>query len=334
MAQDTLSEVLRTVRLRGVVFYFMRGGTEWAAEAPPAVEVAAAVLPGAEHVMEYHVVTKGEGWAALPGEPAVRLRAGDIVMFPHGDRHLLSSAPGLRPMGVDTSWMREHRLAPKPIPVAMIGHEGDAFDPRVDSHANIACGFLGFDLRPFNPLLAALPRLLHVPAAEASDGLVALLRQAIESAHAGRPGSDVVLERLSEMLFVDAIRRYVDQLPPEHAGWLPGLRDRYVGKALALLHADPAKPWTIESLAAAVGLSRSAFFDRFVAYIGQPPMLYLANWRMQVAADALRSGSAPVAAVALDVGYESEAAFARAFKRATGSPPATWRRERRLAASP
>jgi AraC-like DNA-binding protein len=131
---------------------------------------------------------------------------------------------------------------------------------------------------------------------------------------------------LSETLFVDAIRRHVEHLPPDTTGWLAGLRDRYVGRALALLHERPAAPWTIEELSGQVGLSRSALHERFVSMIGQPPVQYLTNWRMQLASRLLLDGRATVASVAVDVGYDSEAAFARAFKRLVGMPPAAWRR--------
>ena len=155
------------------------------------------------------------------------------------------------------------------------------------------------------------------------------MQQAVNASQNRRPGAEAVLERMSEMMFVDAVRRYVDTLPEESSGWLAGLRDRHVGRALALLHDEPARDWTVEALAGEVALSRSALYDRFVQLVGQPPMQYLTQWRMQIAAGLLRETSAPVASIALEVGYDSEAAFARAFKRLTGTPPAAWRRGQR-----
>ena len=328
MPRDTLSDVLRSVRLRGAVFYYVSCGAEWAAEAPAAREIAAAVMPGVDHVMEYHVVTKGAGWAAIVGQPPVRLEQGDIVMFPHGDPHVISSAPGLRPPKSDAEWFFATRDAPKPIPVAYHGMEQFVVGaPVPDALTNVVCGFLGCDMRPFNPLIATLPRLLHLPAAGDGAWVAQVMQQAVTASQEKRPGGDAVLERMSEMMFVDAVRRYVDALPEASKGWLAGLRDRHVGRALTLLHGDPARDWTIEALAGEVALSRSALYDRFVQLIGQPPMQYLTHWRMQVAAKLLREGRAPVASIALEVGYDSEAAFARAFKRLTGSPPAAWRRE-------
>jgi AraC-like DNA-binding protein len=332
MPVDTLSDVLRTVRLRGAVFYYVSCGQEWAAEAPPSREIAAAVLPGAEHVMEYHLVTKGGGWATVDGLPPARLAAGDIVVFPHGDPHVMASAPGLRPASADKAFYFATRDVPKPMPVNYLGVDVFSLDaPMPNAPNNLVCGFLGCDAGPFNPLIATLPRLLHLPAS-GDPWSTAMLEQAMQAAQTRRPGTEALLERISEIMFVDAIRRYVEALPEQSAGWLAGLRDRHVGRALALLHAEPARDWNMDELARESALSRSALYERFVQLVGQPPMHYLTQWRMQVAARLLREGRANVAAVAQEVGYESEAAFARAFKRETGSPPAAWRRASRAAA--
>ena len=327
MTTDTLSDVLRSVRLRGAVFYYLSFDQEWAVEAPPAVEIADAVIPMAEHVMEYHVMTKGSGWAAIVGESPVRLAPGDIVMFPHGDAHVLSSGPGIRPTRIDPDWVYATRYDPKPIPVVFqTPHEFSYGTPAPGSLNNVACGFLGCDLRPFNPLIATLPRLLHLPAGDDGAWISLLMRQAVNASQDKQPGAEAVLERISEMMFVDAVRRYVENLPDESTGWLAGLRDRQVGRALALIHQDPAHPWTVEALAGEAAMSRSAFYERFDRLIGQAPMQYLTQWRMSVAASALRQTRAPIAAIALDVGYDSEAAFTRAFKRSVGTPPGRWRR--------
>jgi AraC-like DNA-binding protein len=328
MSQDTLSEVLRSVRLRGAFFFYVNGGRDWAAEAPPSKEIAAAVMSGVDHVMEYHVVAQGDCWCAIVGEPPVRLAVGDVVVFPRGDAHVMSSAPGMRadPM---VSWYYEAKIDRLPFRIAYDGMAGPSAElpPGVQSQTTLLCGFFGCDLRPFNPLVATLPRMLHLRGSEGAGWTGQFIRHAVDESQSRRPGGEALLERMSEMIFVDAVRRYVDTLPEESTGWLSGLRDRYVGRALALMHEKPAGSWTIDELGRQVGLSRSALHDRFVQLIGQPPMQYLTQWRMQVAAGLLRSGSANVASIALDVGYDSEAAFARAFKRATGLPPAAWRRQ-------
>jgi AraC-like DNA-binding protein len=335
---DTLSDVLRTVRLRTAVFYYVSCDGNWAAEAPTSRDIATAVMPDAEHVMEYHVLTSGECWVGLVGEPAIKMKRGDVVLLAQGDSHVLSSAPGMR-ADPDVNGYFQMGRAQRPFRIhydasgasAITDFESPAASATPGT-ASFVCGFIGCDLKPFNPLIATLPPLLHLPA----EGRSAISEQfatfaAAESA-ARRPGSEALLERLSEMMFVDAIRRHVEHLPQHTTGWLAGLRDRYVGRALALLHERPAAPWTIEDLSSQVGLSRSALHERFVALIGQPPVQYLTNWRMQLASRLLLEGRSTVATVAIDVGYDSEAAFARAFKRLVGMPPAAWRRSHELGA--
>lgn len=326
MSHDTLSDVLRTVRLRGAVFFYVSGGTEWAAEAPAAKEIAPAVMPGAEHMMQYHVVTDGACWAGIVGQAPERMGAGDIVLFPHGDAHVMSSAPGMR-ADPNVAWYTGANIDALPIRIAYEGTSGpQPAPPGRSGLTSLVCGFLSCDVTPFNPLIATLPRMLHLRAGDGGGWVVPFLQQAVAESHAARPGSEAMLARMSEMLFVDAVRRHVDALPAESTGWLAGLRDRFVGRALTLLHQRPADAWTIDDLGRQVGLSRSALHERFVQFVGQPPIQYLARWRMQVASGLLRNTNATVAAIALEVGYDSEAAFARAFKRATGLPPATWRR--------
>lgn len=334
MERDILSDLLRSVRLRGAVFYYVSYSGPWAAQTQAASEIADAVLPGCEHVMEFHMVAKGNGWAATHGHDPVRLGKGDIVMFPQGDSHVMSSAPGLTPEKRETQWVRSQRDLPKPIPVSQVNgimHAGEPMPVEV-AESVLVCGFLGCDLRPFNPLVGALPRLLHLPASRAGHWVGHVIEQAVAETHQRRPGGEAVLERLAEMMFVDSARRYLDGLPDDATGWLAGLRDRYVGRALALLHEAPARSWTIDELGRAVGLSRSALHERFVQFLGQAPMQYLTQWRIQVGAGLLRNTSRTVADIADDVGYESEAAFSRAFKRLVGIPPAAWRRHRQSSA--
>ncbi len=327
MNQDTLSDVLRSVRLRGALYFHVSGSREWAAEAPPSHEIAAAVMPGAEHVMEFHVVLAGACWAAAVGGEPVHLAAGDLVIFAHGDPHVISSAPGMRALP-DAQGYSRRQQEPRPftlhLDVSEV-HAGTA--PAGASDTVLVCGFLGCDLRPFNPLIASLPRLLHLPSSDGQDWAVQCMRQAAAESTHRRPGGGAMLERLSEMMFIDAMRRYLGALPEDSHGWLVALRDRFVGRALTLLHAAPAEPWTVEELGQRVGLSRSALHERFAALVGCAPMQYLANWRIQVGANLLRDTACTVAAVANQVGYDSEAAFARAFKRLVGQPPAVWRRK-------
>jgi AraC-like DNA-binding protein len=326
MSQDTLSDVLRTVRLKGAVFFYVNGGPEWAAESPASKDIASAVMPGAEHVMQYHVVTAGDCWAGIVGQPPVRLSAGDVVLFPLGDAHVISSAPGMR-AEPNVAWFYETKIDQLPIRIAYDGTNGPIPAPSGQiGPTTIVCGFISCDVRPFNPLIATLPRMLHLRATEVGGWVAQFLQQAVAESNASRPGSEAMLARISEMLFVDAVRCYVEALPPDGTGWLAGLRDRFVGRALMAMHASPAEDWTMDELGRRVGLSRSALHDRFVEFVGQPPMQYLTHWRMQLASGLLRSSNATVATIAQEVGYDSEAAFARAFKRLVGAPPAAWRR--------
>ena len=327
MSHDILSDVLRCVRLRGALFFYVNAGRNWAAEAPPSRDIAAAVMPDSEHVMEYHVVTSGSCWGAIVGETPGRLETGDIILFPHGDPHVISSAPGMR-AHADVPGYFNNKVEQLPFTLRLDGPESPAPPASDDGEAaTLVCGFLGCDVRPFNPLIATLPRLLHLRADEFRSWTAACMLQAAAESQDKRPGGEAMLERMSEMMFVDAVRRYVETLPEDSRGWLAGLRDRFVGRALALMHDAPATEWTVDELARRVGLSRSALHERFAEVVGQPPMQYLANWRMQAGARLLRDTKATVASVAQDVGYDSEAAFARAFKRLVGTPPAAWRRQ-------
>lgn len=316
---DALSDVLRAVRLTGAVFFDVRASEPWVAESPPGGSIAGSIFESSDHLMSYHVVTRGHAWANLDGEPPLRLSAGDVVVFPHGDAHALSSAPGLRHQP-DLSLFRrptDGRLLP--FSLNMNGATDDA--------DHVVCGFLGCDAGPFNPLLSALPRMIRV--SDAAGGAIGTFaRFAATETSEPRMGGECVLGRLSEMMFVDVVCRYLETLPADGRGWLAGLREPFVGRALTALHRDPARAWTLEQLAREVGLSRSALAERFMQFVGQPPVQYLTNWRMQLAANHLLTGTCGVAEIAERVGYESEAAFSRAFKKAVGTPPSQWRRHR------
>jgi len=334
MSHDTLSDVLRSVRLRSAVFYYVSCGENWAAEAPDSREIAATVMPGADHVIHYHVLTKGECWAAVAGEQPVKMRRGDILVLPQGDAHVMSSAPGLRAR-IDPQWLDELKQQQRPFRIAYQGSTGpkmsgeptNAIFQDDASPTTMVCGFIGCDVRPFNPLIATLPKVMHLAAKDGGIWNEQFVQLAVTETGSKRAGSEALLERMSEMMFVDAVRRHVDSLPENSSGWLAGLRDRFVGRTLALLHEKPSFDWNLDELSKQVGLSRSALHERFVELAGQAPMQYLTNWRMQLASRLLRDTQSSVASIALEVGYDSEAAFSRAFKRSVGAPPASWRRQ-------
>jgi AraC-like DNA-binding protein len=318
MDTDVLSDVLRAVRLSGATYFDFDLSSPWVLEAPASGDIAGRVIPGAQRVFEYHLIARGECWAAALGQPPIHLREGDLLLLPHGDAHALSSAPGMR-ASVDLSF---YKRAPATLP--MVYEVGGGGLPR----ARVVCCFLGCDVRPYNPLLSALPPVIHLSATGSrgtAGWLSTLFTIAVGESDSPQPGRENVLGRLSELMFVETIRRYVATLPAAETGWLAGLRDPIVGQALAALHGETSEAWTIERLARRVGLSRSAFAERFTWLVGQPPMQYLAMWRMQLASRLLIEGK-QVAAAADAVGYESEAAFSRAFKKLMGLAPATWRR--------
>ena len=314
---DALSDVLRAVRLTGAVFFDVLASEPWVAETPRGGSIVGALFPGADHLIPYHVITGGACFGGLIGEPAIHLAAGDVIVFPHGDAHAMSSAPGMRDAPDPAKFCRpgEGQL---PFSISM----GDAPDP-----AHLVCGFLACDARPFNPLLSALPPVITV-SERAGGAIGAFVQLALAESKAPRPGGESVLGRLSELMFVDVIRRYLESLPADRADWLSGLREPFVGRALEALHRSPGRDWTLEALSRDVGLSRSALAERFTQFVGQPPMQYLTNWRMQLAANYLTGGTDSVAAIAERVGYESEAAFSRAFKKVVGTPPSHWRKHR------
>lgn len=317
---DILSDVLRTVRLSGAIFFDVSVTSPWVAEAVPASRLIPHVMPGAQHLIEYHVLISGRCWATLvdTDESPVPLSAGSVIVFPQGDAHALSSAPDMRTRPDLSVFDQPGDLAP-PYYVSR------SADGPVD--ARMICGFIGCDALPFNPVIQALPRMLHVPDVYGSgDGWLGTLIQAVmrESNHE-RAGSGSVLSRLSELIFIEAVRAYIEALPAPATGWLSALTDRALGRAIQVIHDRPDEPWTLESLAREAGLSRTLLVERFTGHLGVPPMTYLANWRMQIAAGRLLGGGEPLARIATDVGYESESAFSRAFKRATGLAPGTWR---------
>jgi AraC-like DNA-binding protein len=317
---DPLSDLLRVVRLDGAYFFAVEAAGSWTIDTVPAQELAPRIMPAAEHLISYHVLTRGRCYAGLIGEEQVELAAGDMIVFPHGDAHVMSSGRGLR-VGPHVHTSTATRYADTVI----LGDEG-ARD------ASIVCGFLGCDRRPFNPLLAALPRRMHMRGMS-SAWLDAFTRRLTEESRLGRPGADSVLTRLSELMFIDVLRRYLEDLPQGQTGWLAGLRDEVVGRVLRLFHGQPGHPWTLDELARESASSRSNVAKQFALLVGQPPMQYLTQWRMQVAANLLSQSGTKVAAIGADVGYDSEAAFSRAFKKATGLAPGAWREARRTARS-
>ena len=319
MATDTLSDVLKTVRLTGAAYFDVAAQDPWSVHSPSRDLILPRILPGADHLIAYHVVTAGHCFARIEGGEAVRLEAGEVVVFTNADPHVMSSEVGMRaePPTADMIEIADAGLLPFRINLM----NGGAVSAR------LVCGYLACDAKPFNPLLEALPPMLKAgdPGRNDNGWLGQFVHFAVAEVAEKRAGSESVLTKLSELMFIDVVRRCIEALPPQDAGWLAGLRDPAVGKALALIHARPSFNWTIEGLARQCGTSRTVMAERFVQFVGVPPMHYLAKWRMQIASEMLRRRHSNMATIAAEIGYESEAAFSRAFKKMMGVTPSAWR---------
>jgi len=316
---DALSDVLRVSDLTGGVFLHAEFFAPWCIAARVTPEHCGPALGPASHLIIYHYVVEGDIRIRIEGEDGegLMIGAGELILLPRNDLHLMGSDLSLPPVAGS-----EVIRPPKNGGLFSIHHGG------AGRRTRMVCGFLGCAGAERNPVISTLPPLLklNVEQGGAAEWIRSTFQYAAEEVSAGRLGSETVLAKLSELLFVETVRRYVETLPEGQIGWLAALREPHVARALALLHRDIARHWTVDELGREVGLSRSALADRFIRLIGMPPMHYLANWRMQVATQKLRHTNASLAQVAENVGYESEAAFSRAFKKAFGAAPATWRR--------
>jgi len=321
---DVLSEVLKAVALQGAVFYNAEFSAPWGFHAPPSQQIAPRLAPEGGHVIMFHLLTEGRGTARLGGE-VLSLEAGDIVVFPHGDAHVLENgmqSPAIRPSH------NLNRVLGLGLRVTRSGGGGEV--------TRFVCGYMACDPRLSRMVLSGLPPLFKVRIRDDAGGrwLESSIRFSVDEAGADRPGGAALMAKLSEVLFVETLRRYVAQWPEGRAGWLAGARDPEVGRALALIHRRPAHPWTLADLAKESGVSRSVLAERFRQFMQQPPMAYLTQWRLQIAARTLASSSRSVADIASEVGYESEPAFNRAFKRTFGLPPARFRLQARSQVTP
>jgi AraC family transcriptional regulator, alkane utilization regulator len=321
---DVLSDVLRVVRLSGAVMFHGDFSAPWAVITAPAEQLTPMVLPGAKQLMPFHIVEEGTCWIELEGHAPLELQRGDIVVLPYCTVHKLASDRGMAPMPCLQLLQANEPTGQLPRLV----HGGGGAPTR------LVCGFVYCEDLLFNPMYRALPVLIHVEAARerTMSLLAATVEHTISETETARPGSECLLARLSELLFVEVLRHHIAEFSPGAVGWLGALKDPVVGRALQLLHASPCHSWTVATLSRRVGVCRSVLADRFKLLLGQPPMQYLTCWRLQLAAQMLRSGGDGVSQIAGRVGYSSEAAFNRAFKRYAGRPPATWRLKEALVA--
>jgi AraC-like DNA-binding protein len=321
---DVLSQVLKIVRLDGALFINAELSSPWSFLEPASCHIARFLAPNAEHLIIYHFVTNGRAWASLENGPRVDLGPGDIVLFPHGDAHRMGNGSPVEP--VNTGLNFEKLLANGLAPV-QFGGGGEV--------TKIVCGYMACEPQLSRTLLDSLPPMLTINIRDDAAGawLENSIRFSVDHAASAGAGGEAVLSKLSEVLFIETLRRYVASLSYEETGWLAGVRDAEVGKALGMLHREPARRWTIADLAAEVGVSRAVLAERFRHYLGDSPIAYLTAWRLRLASRMLVTTNESVAEIAVGAGYDSEAAFNRAFKRQFGIPPARYRKHGRSEAA-
>jgi len=313
---DVLSEILKVVKLQGALFYNGEFSAPWSIRAASCEALANHFTSGTEHVIVYHLLTEGRARVQLDSGEQLILSAGDLVMIPHGDSHIMQNGTTAAPVN-DSTQLGE--VLAQGMKVRRMGGGGEV--------TRFVCGYMACDSRLSQVFLSGLPALIKVSIRDDASGawLEDSIRFSVEQTGASRAGAEAVLAKLSEVLFVETLRTYIATLPPEQTGWLAGARDAEVSRALALIHQRPAEQWTIAALAQGAGVSRSVLAERFRHLLGEPPITYLTRWRLQLGADLMMSTNHSVAQIAAEVGYESEAAFNRAFKREFGHPPARFR---------
>ncbi len=320
---DAFSEILSGLKLRGAVFFNAEFSAPWGFTAPSANKAAQKLAPGGEHLVLYHLLMEGAGIVKMIDGEAIDLKAGEVVIFPRADGHDMSSSGAAGPF---PNYGINNKIQARDLSPLRAGGGGET--------SKFVCGYMTCDPYLCRPVLDGLPQVFKVDIRTDHSGhwLESSIVHLVEEAASGRAGSEAMLAKLSEALFVDTLRRYVGSLPEHQTGWLAGTRDPIVGKSLGLMHGRVAHAWTIANLAEEVGISRSALVERFTRYLAEPPMTYLTRWRLRLAARSLAGTSRGVSEIAADIGYESEAAFNRAFKREFGQPPGRYRIDCRASA--
>lgn len=313
---DVLSDVLRTIHLKGALFLNAEFHAPWCVRAPSGVEIAEEQSSPHQTMAVCHLVVEGQCWVHMPGQAPIAVYAGEVITLPYGDAHLLGCGENNAPASsrhavkVDVSGLSRHRY----------GGQG--------TQSVVICGWFAYDNSLMSRLMAPLPRVFSTDIRQRPAGawLESAIAYAVQEASSNNPGSKAIADKLAEVLFVEALRGYIESSNATQQGWLAGLRDPVISRCLSLMHEHPARNWTVATLAQAVNVSRSLFAERFSQLIGMPPMQYLTHWRVALAGNLLRNGQLSLSRIAEQVGYESEAAFSRAFKREYGVPPGTWRR--------
>lgn len=314
---DALAEVLRAIKIDAAIYLNGEFSEPWCVLAPDAASLAPLFGRDGTHVIIYHLLWEGRARCEVDDSEPVDLSAGDLVALPHGHAHRIGNGQA-KPLDVRKALPRLLERGLQPL---MAGGGGNV--------SKFICGYLACDRHLSQAFLTGLPPLIRLNIRDDVSGqwLENSLRFSVAQAASRDAGTLEVVAKLSEVFVAEALRRYQRELPPGQTGWLAGAREPAVGRALMLMHHRSAHPWTLVSLAHEVGVSRSVLSERFRHYLGESPIAYLTRWRLRLGARALASTGHSVGRIALDVGYESEAAFNRAFKREYGAPPARYRRQ-------
>jgi len=317
---DLLSDILKVIKLEGALFFNAEFSAPWCLYSRLTDEVVRTLSPDAGHLIIYHLLIEGQAYAKLPDGRRLELTAGDIVVLPHGDPHYLGNGRGAKAVDSFKTFAKNLTAG---LRLARFGGGGEV--------TRFVCGFMACEPRLSEVFLAGLPPILKVhigkePSGQWIENSLRFSASTSDGIDRSAAGSALVHAKLSEALFVETLRRYINSLPEEQTGWLAGARDPVIGRALGLLHREPARTWTISEIARDVGLSRTRLSERFRHFLGESPMAYLSRWRLKLAAEILQSSDDSIAQVADAVGYGSEASFNRAFKRAYTCPPAQFRR--------
>lgn len=316
---DALSEVLKAVKLDSAFFFNAEFSAPWCFHSPNSCKLAPYINQSSGHVIVYHLLIEGKAYGRL-GDERLEILPGDVLIFPHGDPHIVESGASRNAVNGESELQR---IFSGGLKLSRMGGGGDI--------ARFVCGYMVCEQNLSQVFLAGLPAMFKVNIRQDDSGrwLENSIRYSIADPKASGAGAEAVLARLCETLFIETLRRYMTLLPTGQTGWLAGARDALVGRVLALMHQQPAASWTIATLAHEVGISRAVLAERFREYLGEPPLAYLTRWRLQLGAQMLSSTSQSVAQIASKVGYDSEPAFNRAFKRTFGNPPARYRNETR-----
>ena len=316
---DALSEALDAVRMTSALVLNAECSAPWGFTSPDPATLMPLLAPDAERLVMYHLMIEGDARARIAGMPEVSLVPGDIAIIPHGDAHTFSNGSPPRLLDLTSD------LFANASDLSLMKFGGGGATTR------FVCGYFGCERRAERLFLAGLPQIIKINIRGDAAGrwLEDSMRHLASEVGDTRPGNRVLLSKMAETLFIEAMRRYMEQLTPEQTGWLAAAKDPVVGRALALLHRDPRHSWTVAELAAQTGASRSVVTERFAHLLGESPLAYLARWRMQLAARLLESTRNTIVQTAAEVGYESEAAFSRAFSREFGLPPARYRKQAR-----